>query len=176
MSFLPDALTVSNPRLATAPSTPRDGEAYQHSASIAPARGVSDEGAIRSRSHIPGERTMASILLIDDDDALRRTIGRMLTSAGHDVVEAGNGSSVVSLIEVAKPAVVITDVFMPEKNGIDTTKEIRAHSPDMKILAITGGGRAGRFYHLLKDMGVDGVLEKPFTKQALLEAVQQLLR
>jgi CheY-like chemotaxis protein len=118
---------------------------------------------------------MASILLIDDDEALRRTIRRMLSTAGHDVVEAGNGASAVSLIAAAKPTLVITDVFMPEKNGIDTTKEIRTHCPAMKILAITGGGRAGRFYHLLKEMGVDVVLEKPFSKEEVLEAVGQLL-
>jgi len=118
---------------------------------------------------------MNSILLIDDDDALRRTMGRMLTGAGYAVVEATNGSAALSLIEIAKPAVVITDVFMPEKNGIDTTKEIRAHCPEIKILAITGSGRAGRFYDLVKEMGANGVLEKPFTKQALLDAVQQLL-
>lgn len=118
---------------------------------------------------------MTSILLIDDDDALRRTATRMLTTAGYEVVQAENGEAGLAKFDAVKPDLVITDVFMPEKDGIETAKQLRAQFPGVKILAITGGGREGRFYFLVRALGADSVLQKPFTKQALLDAVRQLL-
>ena len=118
---------------------------------------------------------MAVILLIDDDDRLRRTLGRMLATAGHEVVEAENGRAALEVLPACCPAIVITDVFMPEKDGIETAKAIRTRYPDIKILAITGGGREERFYSLIKTFAAAGVLQKPFERETLLEAVDRLL-
>lgn len=118
---------------------------------------------------------MAVILLIDDDERLRRTLGRMLATAGHDVVEADNGNVALSLVPACQPEVVITDVFMPEKGGIEMVKELREQFPDIKILGMTGGGREPRFYSLLETFLVAGILRKPFEREALLAAVDRLL-
>jgi DNA-binding NtrC family response regulator len=118
---------------------------------------------------------MAMILLIDDDERLRRTLGRMLAAAGHQVVEAENGRAALTILPECNPELVITDVFMPEKDGIETTKEIRALAPDIKILAMTGGGRGERFYALIEAMAATGVLQKPFDQATLLSTVERLL-
>jgi DNA-binding NtrC family response regulator len=118
---------------------------------------------------------MAVILLIDDDERLRRMLSRMLSTAGHEVIEADNGRSALAILPACNPAAVITDVFMPEKDGIETAKEIRARFPDIKILAMTGGGREERFYSLIETLAATVVLQKPFDKETLLGAVERLL-
>lgn len=118
---------------------------------------------------------MAVILLIDDDERLRRTVGRMLTIAGHEVVEAENGDAALAILPACQPEIVITDVFMPEKDGIETVKELREQFPEVKILAMTGGGREPRFYSLIESFLLAGVLRKPFEREALLEAIDRLL-
>jgi DNA-binding response OmpR family regulator len=72
---------------------------------------------------------------------------------------------------------VITDVFMPDKDGIETIREIRAQSPTTRILAMSGGGRAGatEFLGLAKSLGADMILQKPFRVHSLLDTVRQLL-
>lgn len=118
---------------------------------------------------------MAVILLIDDDAPLRRTLSRMLATAGHQVIEAENGRTALTILPACPPAAVITDVFMPEKDGIETAKEIRMRFPDIKILAMTGGGRDERFYSLIRTLAATAVLQKPFDKETLLDAVERLL-
>jgi CheY-like chemotaxis protein len=118
---------------------------------------------------------MATILLIDDDERLRRMVGRMLAGAGHQVIEAENGRAALASLPNCHPDLVITDVFMPEKDGIETTKEIRAMLPDIKILAMTGGGRGDRFYALIERLATVGVLQKPFDQTTLLDSVSRLL-
>jgi DNA-binding NtrC family response regulator len=118
---------------------------------------------------------MAVILLIDDDERLRRLLGRMLASAGHQVVEAENGRAALSILPACHPEIVITDVFMPEKDGIETVKEIREQFPEMKFLAMTGGGREERFYSLITTLAAADVLQKPFDTETLLGAVDRLL-
>jgi DNA-binding NtrC family response regulator len=118
---------------------------------------------------------MATILLIDDDERLRRTLGRMLATEGHEVVEAENGNAALAILSACQPQIVITDVFMPEKDGIELVKELREQFPDIKILGMTGGGREPRFYSLIETFLVAGVLRKPFEREALLDAVNRLL-
>jgi DNA-binding NtrC family response regulator len=118
---------------------------------------------------------MAVILLIDDDERLRRVVARMLASAGHQVVEAENGRLALAMVSGCHPDLVITDVFMPEKGGIETVKSIREQFPAMKFLAITGGGRGDRFYALIRNQAAASVLQKPFSQETLLDAIDRLL-
>jgi two-component system, chemotaxis family, chemotaxis protein CheY len=120
---------------------------------------------------------MAAILVIDDDRAMRQTLVRMLVAGGHSVSEAANGTDALRLLPTCAATIVITDVFMPEKDGIETVREIRSLNRDLKILAISGGGRAGRFDFLsvAKSFGANAALQKPFRAQALLDAVAALI-
>jgi YesN/AraC family two-component response regulator len=83
---------------------------------------------------------MARILLIDDDDSVRRVLRLMLGQFGHFVIEARNGTEGVELFMEANADLVITDIVMPEKEGLEVLKEIRKLSPAVKIIAIPGVG------------------------------------
>lgn len=119
---------------------------------------------------------MASILVIDDDIAVRRTVRTVLERGGHTVIEAGDGVEGMRLYHQHAVDVVITDLYMPGQDGIETIQLLREESPDCRILAISGGASAGAD-GALRDaqmLGADEVLAKPFDRADLLDAVARL--
>jgi len=121
---------------------------------------------------------MAKIIIIDDDAQMRRMVGRILTGAGHDVREAENGCDGLAAIRAQKPDLVITDVLMPEKDGIETIRELRTADGKIPILVFSGGGQISNkamFLDMAKEFGASASLEKPFRAAELLETVARLL-
>ncbi len=120
---------------------------------------------------------MALILVIDDEPEMRRLLRRILVGAGHRVIEAENGASGLRHLERERPDLVITDILMPDKDGIETIQEIRSAQAGMRIIAMTGGGRYQGFEYLdiAKALGADALLSKPFRSAELLDAVAQLV-
>ncbi len=120
---------------------------------------------------------MAHILIIDDEDMVRLTLRKMLEKAGHSVSEAADGSLGLKAFKAKPPDLVITDIIMPEKEGIETIVEIKKERPDMKIIAISGGGRIGNldFLAVAKQLGANEVLSKPFERQSVIELVEKCL-
>ncbi len=122
---------------------------------------------------------MALILVIDDDDALRRVILRTLgAKKKHQVIEAANGVEGMKLVEEQKPDAVITDILMPQKEGIETIREIRERAPGCKIIAISGGGMSHNlmFLDVARAFGADAALAKPFRPNELSAVVEQVLK
>lgn len=120
---------------------------------------------------------MANILLIDDDDAVRNALHLVLEHFGHTVIDARNGNEGLALYAQSKPDLVITDIVMPEKEGLEVLMELRKQHARTKIIAISGGGRinAADYLHLAQRMGAAKVLTKPFSQQALINAINELL-
>ena len=121
---------------------------------------------------------MADILIIDDDEALRSTIRKILQRQGHAVREAGDGSSGLALMRESTPDLVITDLYMPGKEGIETILELRAEDPNLPILAVSGGGvtmTAGLSLSDAEALGANASLAKPFSLEAFNEVVDRLL-
>lgn len=121
---------------------------------------------------------MARIVLIDDDEDVRRTLVRMLEVAGHEVHEATDGDSGLELCTRVDPQLVITDILMPEKEGIETIMTLKRDHPALKIIAISGGGRSGGgmdFLDMARSLGADEVLQKPFRRAELLDLMNRLL-
>ncbi len=120
---------------------------------------------------------MASILLVDDDDAIRRLGQRLLARAGHEVREARNGNEALALYGQVAADVVILDLIMPDKEGLETIRELRRQHPGVKIVAMSGGGRgsAEDYLQLALMMGARRILPKPFSKEELYAAVDALL-
>lgn len=120
---------------------------------------------------------MAKILLIDDDDSVRRMIGLTLTHRGHAVTEAGNGREGLALLEQQDFDLLITDIVMPEIDGLEILIELRKRSPRIKMITISGGGilTAGEYLGMSHQLGAMKMLEKPFTNGAMVEAVEELL-
>src|SRR5215472_16324961 len=86
---------------------------------------------------------MANILVIDADGAARHTIVQVLEEVGYQVASAQDGKCGLASFRREPPDLVITDIIMPEKEGIQTITEMRGERPDAKIIAISGGGRIG---------------------------------
>jgi CheY-like chemotaxis protein len=123
------------------------------------------------------EDVMAKVLVIDDDAAMRRMVVRALSAKGHDVAEAENGQDGLAAMELAKPAVVITDILMPKTEGIETITKAKERFPKTKIIAISGGGisRNLMFLDVARALGVDATLAKPFRPAELVDAVARVL-
>lgn len=121
---------------------------------------------------------MARILVIDDEDMVRTTVRLILEKNGHQVIEAKNGNDGLRVAGGAKPDLVITDIIMPEKEGLETIMEMKALVPTARIVAMSGGGRARNldFLTVAKKLGADQALRKPFTSAQLLETVNLLLK
>jgi CheY-like chemotaxis protein len=120
---------------------------------------------------------MARILLIDDDDAVREALRLTLTHLGHDVTMARDGAEGLELFEKTKPDLLITDIVMPVKEGIEVLLELRSRKAPVKIIAISGGGRvnARQYLAMAKLLGAAQVLEKPFTREELTQALRASL-
>ena len=120
---------------------------------------------------------MASVLVIDDDPAMRSTLRRILERDGHEVREAEDGDRGIRTFRAQPTDIVITDVLMPGKEGIETIVELREEAPEVRILVISGGGSM-RVEAMLDDataIGADASLAKPFTIDQLRNAVAALL-
>src|ERR1700730_8470490 len=110
------------------------------------------------------------ILVIDDDHLVRYALSKILLSAGYEVVTASDGRRGMVVLRAEHPDVVITDIIMPEQEGIDTIIQIRRERPGVKIIAISGGGRIRNidFLEMAQSLGADEVLAKPFEAEELL--------
>jgi CheY-like chemotaxis protein len=120
---------------------------------------------------------MAVLLVIDDDAGMRKLMVRTLSGSRHHVLEAENGQEGLRLIDEHKPDVVITDILMPKKEGIETIREVQERAPATKIIAVSGGGLSHNlmFLDVARAFGADAVLAKPFRPAELVEKVEQVL-
>jgi DNA-binding response OmpR family regulator len=119
---------------------------------------------------------MARILLLDDDRDLREAVRTILEEAGHLVNDAPDGKSGIEMYREAPSDIVITDIRMPEKTGNETIIELRAEFPEVKIIAISGGGTVGTdvYMRVARKLGADEAISKPFAPDELLSAVRAL--
>ncbi|MES1194663.1 MAG: response regulator, partial [Opitutus sp.] len=117
------------------------------------------------------------ILLIDDDDAVRTMLRITLAEFGHTVTEARNGIEGLAIFPATGVDLVITDIVMPGKEGIEVIQELRLLHPQLKIIAISGGGRVGPsdYLRIALFLGAARVLAKPFSNQELLLMIEELL-
>lgn len=121
---------------------------------------------------------MTTILVIEDDEQFCQMLAQMLRQAGHQVDTAANGVLGLERFRASAPELVITDILMPEKDGIDTILEIKREGTDTRLIAISGGRRAITPQFNLDSaalIGVQQVLAKPFSRQQILEAVEVAL-
>ena len=117
------------------------------------------------------------VLVVDDDPEMREAMARILGAAGYAVELAADGDQAIE-VQRARPAeVLITDVFMPSRDGLETIQYFRMEYPDVGIIAMTGGsptGRVDEYLKVAKVAGANATLRKPFAAQALLDSVSAL--
>jgi CheY-like chemotaxis protein len=119
----------------------------------------------------------ASILLVDDNEDARVTVARILEMSGYQVTQAGNARAAGILLKDFKPALVITDIFMPEGDGFEMLNHLRDQDAGIPVIAISGGGVSQGLdvLGIAERLGAKKVLYKPFTRRQLLDAINEAL-
>jgi CheY-like chemotaxis protein len=128
----------------------------------------------------PKERapSQRSVLVIDDDENIRLLLRALLEHEGYRVVDAPDGNDGIKEFSRSPTDIVITDLIMPGKEGIETIRDLRQKFPQVKIIAVSGGGRIGpdSYLKMAKGVGALRTLKKPIERTELLEAVEEVLK
>jgi YesN/AraC family two-component response regulator len=122
-------------------------------------------------------KKVPTILIVDDIEFVRKSIRSILTGKGYTVLEAVNGMEAVKIVKDAKVDLLITDVVMPVKGGIETLLEYKQELENVKKIIITGevSKNTDAFVNLASALGVKNILYKPFEKEELLASVKSLI-
>ncbi len=120
---------------------------------------------------------MGMILIIDDDDQIRRMLRKTLEHAGYKVMDAPNGKEGIRIYRENPADLIITDIIMPEKEGLETIMDLRREFPEVKIIAISGGGHIGpeTYMEMAEKVGAQRTLSKPLEREKLLSTIKELL-
>ena len=118
------------------------------------------------------------ILLVDDDTEILKIYKQIFELNGFQILTVTNAEEALKIVDSYKVAVVITDIIMPEKDGIETILDLRRTNPGLKVIAISGGGRStpDNYLQSAKLLGADRAIRKPFTNEEILTAVDELTR
>jgi DNA-binding NtrC family response regulator len=117
------------------------------------------------------------VLLIDDEQMVRKIVRKMLERSSHEVTEAENGRLGLEQLKTGTFDLVITDIIMPEMEGVETLLTVREQYPSVKVIAMSGGGRTGNidFLSAAEKLGASAILHKPFTLGSLTAAIETTL-
>lgn len=120
---------------------------------------------------------MAKILIIDDEKPVREALEAIAATIGHETRSASDGIQGLREFSSFRPDLVITDILMPDKEGIETITELRRAAPNLPIIAISGGGRIGNmsFLKVAERFGANRTIAKPFSPSAMMTAIAELL-
>jgi CheY-like chemotaxis protein len=121
--------------------------------------------------------TAAKILVVDDEEDIRVFMKKYLEFEGYTVYEASDSRNILELCHTNQIQLMVTDILMAERDGLEGINQVHQKFPNIKILAISGGGKikASLYLQMAKRLGASQVLEKPFAPKVFLQVVQQLL-
>lgn len=122
-----------------------------------------------------GEGARKRVLVVDDDRSIREYLKFLLEDAGYEVKEASNGNEALDCFRDSAFDAVVTDISMPEKDGIDTMIEMRKLDADIRIIAMSGVSKSDTLLDIAKMYKADLALKKPFQSDDLLNALRTLL-
>ncbi|MFZ5774749.1 MAG: response regulator transcription factor [Thermodesulfobacteriota bacterium] len=120
---------------------------------------------------------MATILVIDDEETIRSLLDTVLTGAGHTVLVASDGAAGLALCRRSQADLIITDIVMPDIDGLELITQIRQERPAATIVAMSGGGLVSPhdYLQLARTLGAAAALAKPFSRRELMETINPLL-
>ena len=121
---------------------------------------------------------MAGILIVEDEKELREMLRIALTRRKHTVLEAVDGKEAITHFKPSITDLVVTDLIMPEEDGLKVIIKLREIKPSLKVIAISGGGKAGpaSYLNLARALGADAIYTKPFSINDLLSKIDELLK
>lgn len=118
-----------------------------------------------------GGGAVIRVLVVDDDSLIREMLVRVLSRAGYEVTSAANGKEALASFEAQPVDLVITDICMPELDGLETIAELRRKAPDLRIIAISDAAGPGSYLRAAESFGATRTLAKPFDSQQLLDTI-----
>ena len=120
---------------------------------------------------------MPGILLVEDEKDLREMLKASLIRRKYTVIEAENGKDAISHFKPLITDILITDLIMPDEDGLKVIIKLKKLKPTLKIIAISGGGKAGpgSYLNLAKALGADAIFSKPFSVHDLISKIEELL-
>ena len=126
----------------------------------------------------PAGARCAPVLIIDDNDDFRETLSCLIQGKGYAVRAVANGLEASQLLATEKFALVLTDMFMPEKDGFQVIRDVYRTYPELPIVAMSGGGivRRGEHLKVARFFGARAILRKPFTERQLFSTIRSLVR
>ena len=130
---------------------------------------------MRSRGQ---DSPVTRVLIVDDDPDVRTSLGIVLRAMGYETLTAADGAQVLACIHAEHVDVLVTDVFMPERDGIEMIAQVRREFPGLKIIAMSGGGgrrKRADYLEVARRIGADATLSKPFDATRLLLALRDVL-
>jgi len=120
---------------------------------------------------------MIKILVIDDEEQIRALLSSLFEMEGYEVIAATDGKDGMTLFDAHSPDLVITDIVMPDMEGMEVIRTLKKKSPSVPVIAISGGGinASHEYLYIASKIGAAKIFEKPVRKKVLLEAVKELL-
>ncbi len=116
-----------------------------------------------------------TVMIVDDEAGVRLLVRQMLLKAGYRVIEAEDGKKAHALMKAHHADLVITDMVMPDREGVEVIQSFRKEFPGVRIIAISGAFMGGHYLQIAKALGADAVLPKPFKEAEIVGLVQQYL-
>jgi CheY-like chemotaxis protein len=118
---------------------------------------------------------MPSVFIIDNDEAVREVLRTGLTAAGYSVQEAANGRQGINAFRKRPADLVITDIYMPDRDGLEVIEALRRTHPNVKVLAISGASGTMGYLRKAQALGATRVLAKPLSMPAVLKVVAEII-
>lgn len=138
-----------------------------------------DRGSTGGAVTTPIASNMSHVIIVDDDPGCLAAVGESLRQAGFGVSTFGSAAEVLMTYQAGAASCALVDIVMPEKDGIDTIVALRERDPDLRVIAISGGGRSmppGVSLNVALIFGANGYLPKPFTRDQLIACVSSVVR
>jgi CheY-like chemotaxis protein len=114
------------------------------------------------------------VLIVDDDPLIRRLLAKTVSGAGYEVLEAADGRRAVEQVREGRVDLVLTDIVMPDQEGVETITQLRREFPEVKVVAMSGAAN-GAYLKICQLLGASAVLRKPFSPHCLIETIRGVL-
>jgi DNA-binding response OmpR family regulator len=118
---------------------------------------------------------LSCILVVDDDALVRTTVRAVLEAEGYTVIEADDGARVRHILQERQVDLLLTDILMPDSDGVETITDIRRGDSNLKIIAMSGSGASSMYLRAALQLGADAILNKPFRGRELRELVARVI-
>ena len=137
---------------------------------------TAEEITRKVRSILDSHKQKKKVLIVDDDESLRRILTAILEASGYEGTQASNGKEALSRAETLKADVILTEVVMPEMAGLQMMQEVLQLNPGLKMIAMSGVERAERYLSVAKSLGAKATLTKPLQVEELLQVLREVLQ